>query len=50
VDEGHQGRSQGGLEVGIALYLRDELLGYAMDRRAHGLPHELSVSSGSGGR
>jgi integrase len=29
-------------EVEITLYLRDELLDYAMDRRARGLPHALS--------
>jgi integrase len=29
-------------EVEITLYLRDELLEYAMDRRARGLPHEPS--------
>jgi integrase len=29
-------------EVEITLYLRDELLDYAMDRRARGLPHEPS--------
>jgi integrase len=29
-------------EVEITLYLRDELLEYVMDRRARGLPHDLS--------
>ena len=29
-------------EVEITLYLRDELLEHAMDRRARGLPHEPS--------
>jgi integrase len=29
-------------EVEVTLYLRDELLEYAMDRRARGLPHESS--------
>jgi hypothetical protein len=32
----------GGREVEITLYLRDELLAHVMDRRARGLPLELS--------
>ena len=32
-------------EVEITLYLRDELLDYAMDRRARGLPHGPPTTS-----